>query len=307
MLLNEAILDNYNLEVIGIIKVSSKVYRIKTKDNKYYCLKHRENNDESIFAHLSILNINSFSLPLKNNFGKYITDINNEYFYLLNWYEEENILAKEVRLNFFIEELINLHTVSMYENKINKGYFDDIFLKLEQIIIEEENDINHSLDRVEKLEYKSPSEWLFLLNNQRFKEAINNARNHLLKFRKSIEDLELIRVSINYLNFDFTNILVKDKKIIGIDNMKICPIIYEIKELFDKSYHLSIDILMYLKTYFNKIKLLEYEKEWLLTLVSIPFINYEPKEEIDEIIDLTKTIYHLNRGKELEKILEEYK
>ena len=70
MLLNEAILDNYNLEVIGIIKVSSKVYRIKTKDNKYYCLKHRENNDESIFAHLSILNINSFSLPLKNNFGK---------------------------------------------------------------------------------------------------------------------------------------------------------------------------------------------------------------------------------------------
>ena len=33
MLLNEAILDNYNLEVIGIIKVSSKVYRIKTKDN----------------------------------------------------------------------------------------------------------------------------------------------------------------------------------------------------------------------------------------------------------------------------------
>ena len=101
--------------------------------------------------------------------------------------------------------------------------------------------------------------------------------------------------------------VILNSMIIGIEKMKIGPLINDLKDIFDKSYHLSVDILMYLKIYFKNVKLYDYEKEWLLTLVSIPFINYEPKEEVDEIIDLTKTIYHLNRGLELEKILNENK
>lgn len=303
--MNELLQKFYNLDVIGIIKVTNKLYRIKTKDNNYYGLKHLENNNESIFAHLCILGISSFCLPIKNTNGEYISKINDEYFYLMNWYDDEMILAKEIRLKFYIEELIKLHLESSYEIKINTGYFEEIFIELEKMIDEEENDINYFLTNIEKLEYKSPSEWLFLLNNNRFRTAIDKSRTHLKKFKGLIKNLDTMRVSLNYMNFDFSNILVKDKKILGIEKMSIAPIVYDIKDLFDKSYNLSIDIIMYLKMYFKEIKLLDYEKEWLLSMLSIPFIDYNSKHEIDQIIDLTRTIYRLNREEDLEKILNE--
>lgn len=305
--MNNVLNQYYDLEVIGIIKVTNKVYRIKTKDNQYYCFKHVDDDNESIFAHISMLSISSFCSPIKNNHGSYITKINNDNFYLIKWYDDDLVLAKEIKLKFFIEELVNLHKLSSYDNKINKGYFEEVLFTLEKMIDDEENDINYYLLKIEKKEYKSPSEWLFLLNNKRFRDAITNAKRHLNKFKENIKNLDVMRVSLNYLNFDFNNILVKEKKILGIEKMKIGPIVYDIKDLFDKSYNLSIDIIMYLKMYFEKVQLLDYEKEWLLTLVSIPFINYETKEEIEEIIDLTKTIYHLTRGYEIEKILDENK
>jgi len=303
--MNEILKNLYNLDVIGIIKITSKLYRIKTKDNKYYGFKHIDSDNESIFAHLCILNLSSFCLPIKNNEGTYISKVNDDYFYLLDWYEDEMVLAKEIRLKFYIEELIKLHQNSAYEIKINNGYFEEIFIELEKMIDEEENDINQYLINIEKLEYKSPSEWMFLLNNNRFRNAIEDSKEHLKKFKELIKNLDTMRVSLNYLNFEFSNILVKDKKILGIEKMRIAPIVYDIKDLFDKSYNLSIDIIMYMKIYLKDITLLDYEKEWLLTMISIPFIDYNPKYEIDQIINLSKTIYRLNRANDLKKILFE--
>ena len=126
--MNNTLKENYDLEFIGIIKVTNKIYRIKTKDNKYYCFKHLDDNNESIFAHVCILNLSAFCLPIKNNKGNYITKVNDDYFYLLKWYENEMVLAKEIKLKFYIDELINLHKVSSYDMKINKGYFEEIFI-----------------------------------------------------------------------------------------------------------------------------------------------------------------------------------
>ena len=140
--MNNKLLELYNIDVLGIIKITPKLYRIKTKENKYYAFKHIDEINESIFAHLSILEINSFCLPIKNIYGNYISKINNDSFILLNWYDDEMILAKEIRLKFFVEELINLHKISSYETKINTGYFDEIFLELEKKIDEEEKNFN---------------------------------------------------------------------------------------------------------------------------------------------------------------------
>lgn len=301
--MNNILKKLYDLDVIGVIKVTNKVYRIKTKDNKHYGLKHLDDNNESVFAFLCILNISSFCIPIKNNEGNYITKINDENFYLMPWYDDEMLLAKEIKLRFYIEELIKLHNYSSYDTKINTGYFEDIFLELEKMIIEEENDINTYLSMIEKKEYKSPSEWLFLLNNNKFYAAINKSKDHLNKFRELVKEMDTIRVSLNYLNFNFDNILVKDKKIIGIEKIKSAPIIYDIKDLFDKSYNLSIDFIMYIKMYLKENSLLDYEKEWLLTMTSIPFIDYSNHNEIGNIIDLSKIIYRINRSDDLEKIL----
>lgn len=301
--MNNYLKEYYNLDVLGIIKITKKLYRIKTKDNKYYAFKYIDNISEGVFAHLSILDIDSFCLPIKNINGNYISKIDNDSFILLDWYDDELILAKELRLKFYFEELIKLHQISSYETKINKGYFEDIFLELEKKIDEEENDINYLLINIEKKEYKSPSEWLFLLNNIKFREALEKARKHLNKFKELVKDIDTIKVSLNYLNFDFSNVFIKDKKIIGIEKMKQTPIVYDVIDIFDKSYNLSIDIIMYLRLYFNEIRLLDFEKEWLLAMVQIPFIEINNKNEIDQIIEFSKTLYRLNRCLDLEKLL----
>ena len=301
--MNDILNKYYNLDVIGIIKVTNKLYRIKTKDNKYYGFKHLDDNNESIFAFLCMLNLHSFCIPIKNNVGTYITKVNNDYFYLMNWYEEELILAKEIKLKFYIEELTKLHSLSSYDTKINKGYFEEIFIELEKMIDEEENDINVYLSLIEKKEYKSPSEWLFLMNNNIFLNSINKSKEHLNNFKKLVKDMDTIRVSLNYINFDFSNILIKEKKILGIEKMKSAPIVYDLKDLFDKSYNLSIDFIMYIKMYLKEFELMEYEKEWLLTMVYIPFIDNNKKNEIDNIMELSKIIYRINRSIDLEKIL----
>lgn len=301
--MNKSIKENYNLDIIGIIKVSEKVYRLKTKDNKYYCFKHLDNDNESIFAHLSLLNISSFSMPIKTNNNRFIIEINNEFYYLSEWYNDEMILAKEIRLKFFFDELIRLHKESMYDFKINKGYFEEILLMLEKAIDDEEKEFETYLSSIEKLEYKSPSEWLFIMNNNHFKDAINKSKEHLKKFKESTKDLDIIRVSLVYLNFDFSNIIVKDKKIIGTEKMKIAPFIYDIKEIFDKSYNLSIDIMAFIKNYFNEINLFEYERDWLLAILSLPLIDYSLKDEVDKIINISKINYHINRTIEIEKLI----
>ena len=102
--MNNVIKENYNLNIIAIIKITNKVYRLKTKDNKFYCLKHIENDDTSIFSNLSLLNLDTFLIPYLNNNGSYITKINDDNFYLSEWYDDEPILVKEIRMKFFIEE-----------------------------------------------------------------------------------------------------------------------------------------------------------------------------------------------------------
>ena len=208
-------------------------------------------------------------------------------------------------MKFFIEEIIKLHNKSLYNININKGHFEDIFLDLEKSIIEEEKDLEYYLEKIEKKEYKSPSEWLFLLNNNRFKYALDKSKGYLKNFKECVKDLTEFRLCLNYLNFSFNNIIIKYKKIIGIEKIKKGSLINDLFDIFNKSFSNSIDITIYFKYYFNEIKLLEYEKYWLLILIFIPQIEYRNIDEISKIVEITKIIYKINVCESIEKILIE--
>ena len=206
-------------------------------------------------------------------------------------------------MKFFIEELIKLHQKSMYNLNINKWHFEEIFIELEKNILEEEKNIDNYLYTIERKEYKSPSEWLFLLNNNKFRNSLNKAKEYLKKFKNTINDLNEIRISLKYLNFDFHNIIIKHQKIIGIDKIKKGSIINDLYDIFNKSFTYSIDIALYFKLYFKEIKLLDYEIYWFLALIMIPFNEYNNYNEIDKIIEITKMIYKINVSDNIEKIL----
>lgn len=303
--MNDFIKNYYSIDVVGIIKITEKVFRIKSKDNKYYSLKFINDDYENIFSNLSLIELTSFVIPYLNKYGTYISNFNNKNCYLLDWYNDETILVKEMRMKFFIEEIIKLHNKSLYNININKGHFEDIFLDLEKSIIEEEKDLEYYLEKIEKKEYKSPSEWLFLLNNNRFKYALDKSKGYLKNFKECVKDLTEFRLCLNYLNFSFNNIIIKYKKIIGIEKIKKGSLINDLFDIFNKSFSNSIDITIYFKYYFNEIKLLEYEKYWLLILIFIPQIEYRNIDEISKIVEITKIIYKINVCESIEKILIE--
>ena len=110
--MKETILELYNIEVLTFIKISNKVYRIKTSD-KDYALKYiDQNNLEGIIEKLKIIKLDTFVYPIKNIYNQYVSIFEGVSFIVLPWISEENILMKDLRLKFFLDNLEELHNLS---------------------------------------------------------------------------------------------------------------------------------------------------------------------------------------------------
>lgn len=297
----------YGIDVDIIIKLSSTVYKIKAKD-KEYILKYLENYDnlEASYARLSILNITSFVVPLKNIYDEYISFNNDKVFQITYFYDDEVITAKDMRLKFFLNELSLLHNKSQYYMRISEGFFQETYDYIYNQLLKNRNDLNELLFSIEALDYKSPSSWLLLMNNQLFFKAIDESIRHMDKFLELSKEIKQLRVTLVYQNFDYSHIVLKSKKVIGTQKLCIAPPIYDLKYLFDYSFNGSIDLSGFFDLYMNNFDLLEYEKEWLLGLLLMPSFNFKALEgykEVEAIVAITRSIQHFNNAFELEKLL----
>ncbi len=304
--MKEVIKEYYNLEVQIIIKLSPTVYRLKCHNGEYI-FKYLENNEvESAYARLSMLNVTSFVYPLKNIYGNFISECADGYFEITPYYQDEMIAAKDLRLRHFLIRLASLHQQTQYQMRVNEGFFSESYDFIDDQLEIAKRGLNDYLLKVEALDYKSPSQWLLLLNNQLFYKAINDAKEHLDKFKELTKELPQLRVSLIYQNFDYSHILLKQDKIIGTQRLAIAPPIYDLKHLFDYSYIGALDITSFLKEYMSKFLLLEYEKEWLMALLLIPNFNFtilNSCKDIDAIVNITRSISHFKNANEMQKLL----
>ena len=69
--------DLYNIDVLTFIKISDKVYKIKTIDKEYALKYVEQRNIDFIMEKLSIINIQFFVYPLRNINNQYIAMNNN--------------------------------------------------------------------------------------------------------------------------------------------------------------------------------------------------------------------------------------
>lgn len=305
-MMKKVIEELYGIEIKVLIKINKSVYRIKTNE-KDYVLKYLESNEiETVYARLSMLNIKSFSLPIRNIHNRFISENNDLYFEVSEYYDDETILAKDIRLKYFLEKLSLLHNKSQYYMKINEGFFDESYNFIISLLDEAKMKLEDHLFKIEALDYKSPSEWLFLLNNQLFLKSIEDAKTHAEKFKELAKNKGQLRVTLVYQNFDYSHILVKSEKIIGTQKITIAPPIYDIKYLFDYSFVGAIDLTGFIQEYLKSFELMDYEKEWLLALLFIPNFNFKVLEnynEIDAIVSITKSIQHFHNAIELSSLL----
>lgn len=304
--MKELIKEYYDLDVQIIIKISDKVYRLRC-DNREYILKYIESGEvNTAYSRLDMLNMTSFVIPIKNIYGDYVSESINGFFEITPYYQDEVIVAKDLRLRHFVVKLATLHQKSQFQSKVSEGFFQESYEFIKEQLQIARKGLDNYLLKVEALDYKSPSQWLLLLNNQLFYKAIDDAKEHLEKFHDLTKELPQLRVSIIYQNFDYNHILIKQDKIIGTQNLTIGPPIYDLKHLFDYSFVGSLDITGFLQEYFSKFFLLEYEKEWLMALLLIPNFNFNilnSYKDIDAIVNITRSISHLKNANQIQKIL----
>lgn len=302
--MREIIKDLYNIDVLSFIKISDKVYKIKT-GNQDYSLKYIEqNNLDNTIEKLKILKIDFFVYPIKNVYNQYVSSFENINFIVSYWVEDENVALKDLKLKFFLDSLADLHNRSFYTIRINESFFDETYDFIANKIDKVEEYVEEHIRKIERIDYKSPSEWLFLLNYPIYVEAISKANKFLLEFKEKCEKKDSVRMAFTYNDFDYKHIIVKQEKILGIENVELTPPIYDIFYTFSSLNEINVDTKMYYEKYFNKFILDDYEKEWLLALLYIPKIENLSSNEVNNIKEVTKSLNYIRNSHEIAGLIK---
>lgn len=291
--MKELIEAKYDLVITAIIKITNSTYKLFTDKGTYVIKYHNDNSLEAIYSRLSMLNIEIFLLPIKSVNGNYIENHEHAYFSISQYLMDEVTLNKDIRLHYYIKAIAKLHTSSHYTIKVSDSFFDESLNYLESLCDEAKTSIDTRIERIERLDYKSPSDWYFLMNYDHLLKAIQEARRRINNLEDEWQKAASLHLSLTYQNFDYAHIIVKYNRIISLDKMAIAPSIYDLKSLFDVAYLTKIDVVSLMKEYLALNPLTNYEKEWLLAFLFIPKIS-RINEELGDISAIFKTLTHLH-------------
>lgn len=302
--MKDAIYNLYNIKVVSFIKVSNKVYKIKT-DDKDYALKYIEQVGlDSIIEKLKIIKMDNFVYPFKNIYNQYISTYEDVHFMILPWINEDKVMMEDLKLNFFLTTLAQLHNKSFYTIKTNESFFNETYDFIANKIDKVEEYIENYMSEIERIDYKSPSQWLFILNYPVYIDAISKANKALENFKDKSENKTSVRLALTYKDFDYRHIILKEEKILGIENIEIAPPIYDVFYTFTILNDISVDTKIYYEKYFKKFILDDYEKEWLLSLLYIPIINNLSNNEENNIKEVTRSLNYIKNSEEIAKIIK---
>lgn len=159
--------------------------------------------------------------------------------------------------------------------------------------------LDKMMEDIERLDYKSPSQWYYTLNYTKFIKSLDQSKEHLNRFKELTKDKSTIRQVVTHQNFDYNHIFISKDKIISNEKMQICSPVFEIKSLFEHSYFGAIDLSGCLKEYFAKFQFEDYEVEWLLALLYIPYIKFYPGNDFKNLTNIMQSVFMVKSVDEL--------
>lgn len=287
----------YNIEINSIIKLTPKTLKIITSRENFVLKEHESTSLENIYSRLRILNSDSFVLPIKSKSEHYIIDLNDKYYALYPYYDDEEILAKDIKLSFYIKEIASLHNMSSYPLKVNDGFFTESISYLDNEVSKVKHQLLTRIERVEHETYHSPSDWYFLMNYPTLFNAVREADRYITLLEENWKSSSNIHLSLTYQNFNYDHILPRNRKIVSLDKMNIAPSIYDLVNLFNNAFEHKIDLSYLIDQYLEIHQLENYEQNWLLAFLYIPKI-VRSENDLEDINNLYQTL-------ELIKISEE--
>lgn len=272
--------NKYNIDDLAEIKLSNNVTKINSKDNTYIVKKVISDDLETLLTRLYLSHVDNFNLPLRGNNNKYVQIENDSYYILYKYYHDEKILGYDLKLSFYVKKIAELHKKTYININSNDNYLESILNYLDDKIKELSSILNSRMEVEERKDYHSPNNWYFLLHYQKMMNALMEASNHVLNLENEVKNQKNMRLCLTYQNFDFEHILLKQEKIISIENIGFNLASLDIYNLISKLNINYLNVTPYINEYLKINPLNNYEKEYLMAMLYI--FDYHRYNDIQE-------------------------
>ena len=301
-MIQNLIQTKYDLEVIGLIQLSPKVYKVKTKQG-FYCVKIIQDKKlENAYQHIQTLHLHHFISIIKNKEDHYFTPYQDKFIYLMPYLVYKNAIQKEIKIKMYYQIIAYLHKKSFFIQSEDMSFFERQKENLLSLIQIRKDEFERMMKEFEFKKYKAPSGWMLVLNYYRIVHYLNQAHYYLSQYQEVMKDKNEIRLSLTYNHFDKEHIFVSDETLISIDRMKINYCIYDLIDIFQNHDELY-DSLPLLEYYLKEVKLLKEEKILMQCILSIvPQVQLNLQEEAN-IYQMSKLICYLDGLQEIFKKL----
>lgn len=294
MSLQKIVNENYDFQVIGLIRLSECVYKLKTNDC-FYCLKIVNNRKlENAYNHIITLKLDHFVNLLLNHHQHYFTCYGDKYFYVMEYLQADKDIKKEIKLKSYYQYLSYLHNHSFFFQHIDEEFLKKQKEDLFSVIQERKNQYENLMRQFEMMQFRSPSGWMLVLNYYRIIEYFHQAYHYLNDYYELMKDKSEIRLSLTYNHFCYEHIFIYENKLISIDHLQINFCIYDIYEMFQtvEPYYQNYDSLF--SSYLHNVDLLLEEKLLLCCLLSIiPEVSFYKNEE-HNIMEMSKILCYMD-------------
>lgn len=292
--MKDVILKNYDLHVIGEIKLSSHVFKLKCHEGYFVVKITSQKSLQNMYDLVETLNLSCFVHIIPNFHHEYLTIYQHQYLYLMPFIESGSQHLKEMKIQFYFETLAYLHEHSFYDMKVNQQYFHTLEKDVLKVINERFQYYEKMIESYENEVYRSPSQWMLVMNYYRIYDALALAKQYLSQYMNCIQECHSIRICLTYKNFDYQHISLKHKCLISLDYMEMDLPIYDIFDMYQKIPDILFDLDCLSQSYLKKFELRKEEKLLLCCLMNIvPIIQFE-HDEIDNIIKLSRLLYYLD-------------
>ena len=292
--MKDVILKNYDFHVIGEIKLSSHVFKLKCHEGYFVVKITSQKSLQNMYDLVETLNLSCFVHIIPNLHHEYLTVYQHQYLYLMPFIESGSQHLKEMKIQFYFETLAYLHEHSFYDMKVNQQYFHTLEKDVLKVINERFQYYEKMIESYENEVYRSPSQWMLVMNYYRIYDALALAKQYLSQYMNCIQECHSIRICLTYKNFDYQHISLKHKCLISLDYMEIDLPIYDIFDMYQTIPDILFDLDCLSQSYLKKFELRKEEKLLLCCLMNIvPIIQFE-HDEIDNIIKLSRLLYYLD-------------
>ncbi|MCD7894829.1 MAG: hypothetical protein LUG60_14230 [Erysipelotrichaceae bacterium] len=284
--------DYYHIKVIGIIHITRKVFKIKT-NKEFYIVKIVNNNQlENIFHNIYSLNIPHTIKIIPNQNNQYLTPYQNQYIYLMPYLNNDEYLPIEIKIKYYLNYIATIHNQTSYTIKTSQQYFNQLTNQIKNNIDKIYQYYQQLINNYEKIQWRSPTQWYYIMNYYQLEKTMNNAYMYLKQYQALTQNYKNIRVTYNYQNFDINHILIKDKCLISIDHINVNIPVFDLYYLYQNDFTL-FDSQCLIDNYLNIVKLNQDEVVLLKCLLEIsPLIHFN-LQEIDNITLLFQLLHYI--------------